>query len=224
MVYRFTHKSSNNAHGCQARLTALGHSAPGMTFDIDVWVQVDGISSAQFPVFINTPWTHIQTMPIPTSSCSTLFPGEGVPNGWVGRVDNSIQDLTNAIITPIDARETFENNKIIYSGTTWIGSPTETTWTSAIWQQNTFADVYAMCWGGSPTPNPPTTSWSLSGSTAINSDTQKYWIGSFFRFQGKCSERKAVTWYTDHIVHNNFTTPIADDSSNGPCAQGRFAN
>ncbi len=203
-----------------ARLTALGHSAPGTTFDIHVWVQVDAVSSAQFPVFINTPWIHNQTVPAATT-CTSLF-GAGW-NGWAGRVSNFLEDLTTATITPIDSRETFENDQKKFPNTTW-GPPSETTWSSIVWQGNTFSDAYAMCWQGTPAPTPPTVSWNGNGVTAISTDTQKYWIGSFNRFKGKCTERKVVTFYTDHVFQDTFTTPITNDGTNGPCAQGQFAN
>jgi len=35
-----------------AILKARGHSNPGPGFDIHVWVMVDGVSSAQFPVYL----------------------------------------------------------------------------------------------------------------------------------------------------------------------------
>lgn len=144
--------------------------------------------------------------------------------GWVGRVDNSVQDLTGSTITPIDARETFENQVNIYPGSNWPNLQ-ETAWSSAIWLQNIFVDTYAMCWAGNPAMViPNTTPWSLTGFTQINTNTQKYWLGSFFRFQGKCTQRKAIAWYTDHITHYNFTTPITNDTGSGPCAQGQFAN
>jgi hypothetical protein len=78
--------------------------------------------------------------------------------------------------------------------------------------------------GGSPAPIPPTVSWNGSGGTTILSNTQKYWLGSLNRFQGKCTQRMADTWYTNRITLGSITTPITDDSSAGPCAQGKFAN
>ncbi len=130
-----------------ARLTAIGHSAQGSTYDINIWVTVDGVSSANFPVFINTPWTQSRTGPSPTTTCAALF-GLGVPNGWVGRVTNRVQDLTGSHdIIPIDATETFENEKLIYQGTDW-GGLGEAKWPANTWQGNTFIDTYAMCWGG----------------------------------------------------------------------------
>lgn len=198
-----------------ATLTALGHSSAGTTYDINIWVTVDGVQSANFPVYINTPWTQSHTGPTASTTCTALF-GLGTPNGWVGQVTNSLTDLAGNQVIPIDARETFENDKALYTGENW-GVSSEASWPATDWSSNSFVDTYAMCWGGSPAPTPATTSWNTSGTTAINSDTQKYWMGSTSRFQGECSQRHALTWYTDHAVLSSVTTPVTTQST---CASG----
>jgi hypothetical protein len=199
-----------------ATLTALGHSSPGTTYDINVRVTVDGIQSAAFPVYINTPWTQSHTGPSSPATCSAIF-GLGYPNGWVGRVTNTVTDLAGNQIVPIDARETFENDKSLYTNEDWGPPSSEAKWPATDWVNNAFLDTYALCWGGSPAPTPPTVSWSTNGTTAINSDTQKYWLGSTTRFSGECTQRQWITWYTDHIVLTSVATQISDQSL---CAQG----
>jgi hypothetical protein len=78
-------------------------------------------------------------------------------------------------------------------------------------------DTYALCYANGPAPTPATTSWNTGGTTAINSDTQKYWIGSSNRFTGECSQLHPLTWYTDHAALTNVTTPVANQTT---CAQG----
>src|SRR5207245_602492 len=122
----------------------------------------------------------------------------------------------------IDAKESFEHDRVLYAGEDW-GPPSEGQWKADTdWQGNTFTDTYAMCWGGSPAPIPPTVTGNPNGNgAAINSDTQKYWMGSLTDFQGECSQRHAITWYTDHVILSNITTPITDPTV---CAQGQYAN
>ena len=74
-----------------AILEALGHSNPGPSFDINVWVKVNGVSSAMFPVYLNTPWVQSQTGPS-SATCVSFF-GLDYPNGWVGQVTNTVRDL-----------------------------------------------------------------------------------------------------------------------------------
>jgi hypothetical protein len=209
-----------------ARLTALAPSSHGTTYDIQVFATVDGVQSAAFPVFINTPYEQGQTLPAPFSSCAALFPFDGVPNGWVARRDNSVYDLTGSLIVPINVRETFENNKVPQGTFTSWGLPKEAAWSWAVWDQHRWFDTFAMCWGGSPPPIPPTTSWSLSGNTIINTQTQQYWVGTpeFRGFEGKCTERAATNWYTDHITRTNIVTLLLDPPTSGPCAAGQYAN
>ena len=199
-----------------ATLAATGHSGVGTAYDIHITVTVDGVSSSKVPVFINTPWAQSHTGPSPTYTCTQLF-GLGFPNGWAGLVTNTVTSLTGGQLVPITSRETFENNKPLYSGEDW-GVQGEATWNPSGWAGHSFVDTYAMCWGGSPSPIPPTVSWNPNGTTKINSDTQKYWIGSPARFVGECSQRHSLTWYTDHVVLGSVTTPISDQST---CAQGQ---
>lgn len=214
----------NGAAG--ATLISLGHSAPGVNFDIHIWVTVDGVQSAQFPVYINTPWQQSQTDPSPFDANGNMLTCAGnidarYPNGWVGRVANQVTDLTGALLFPIDARETFENDQALFAGEDW-GIQQEATWAANQWQNNTFFDTFAMCWSNVGPPTPQTVAWG-NGNTAISSDTQKYWMGSFSRFNGECSQRQADTWYTDHIAIGNISTPVPLINPY-PCAQGQFAN
>lgn len=103
-----------------AQLFSLGHSAPGTNFDIHIWVTVDGVQSAQFPVFINAPWQQSQTDPSPFDSNGNMLTCAGninaqFPNGWVGQTTNQITDLTGALLIPIDVRETFENDQPLFN-------------------------------------------------------------------------------------------------------------
>jgi hypothetical protein len=205
--------SPNGSSG--ATLTSTGHSGAGTTYDIHITVSVDGVSSTSFPVFINTPWTQSHTGPSATT-CTALF-GSGW-TGWAGQVTNTVTDLTGTQLVPITSRETFENDKVLYAGENW-GTNSEATWAPSSWTGHSFVDTYAMCWFSSGTPpTPPTVPWNPNGTTKINSDTQKYWIGSGARFSGECSQRHAITWYTDHATLGSVTTPISDQST---CAPGR---
>ena len=110
---------------------------------------------------------------------------------------------------------------MLYTGENW-GAPGIGTWPATDWQGNTWLDTYALCWGGTPAPTPPTTVWNPNGGgAAINSDTQKYWMGTLSTFTGACTQRHAITWYTDHAALSNITTPITTPST---CAMGQFAN
>ena len=208
-----------------AQLFSLGHSAPETNFDIHIWVRVDGVQSAQFPVFINAPWQQSQTDPSPFDSNGNMLTCAGninaqFPNGWVGQTANQITDLTGALLIPIDVRETFENDQPLFNMEDW-GLPPEGTWFVPSWQNNTFFDTFAMCWSGAP-PTPPTVPWGSGNSTPIDSYTQKYWVGSSSRFNGECSQRQEGISYDDHIAIVNITTvPFINPS---PCAQGQFAN
>lgn len=202
-----------------AQLQSIGNSSPGTTFDIHVWATVDGMQSNIFPVFINRPWVQTQTTPSGYGSCASTIDAN-YPNGWVGRVQNSLTDLTGNALLPLTARETFENSTSLYSGQNWTSSPlTEALWSSTDWTGNSFFDTYAMCWASGAVP--PTVSWNASGGTAIYSNTQKYWVGSYSRFAGACTQRQALTWYTNHISIGNKTTPISNPSV---CMAGQFAN
>lgn len=203
-----------------ATLSAVGHSAPGTTYDIHVSVTVDGIQSAPFPVFINTPWTQSHTGPSPTATCASIW-GLSYPNGWVGQVTNTIRDLPGYVVTPLDVRETFENDIVKYTGEDW-GIPAEANWPADpakhSWSGNTFVDTYLMCWNPQGVAIPPTVSWNPNGGTLINTDTQKYWTGSLTGFHGECSQRHSISWYTNHIALGSVTTPISDQST---CLPGK---
>jgi hypothetical protein len=200
-----------------ALLTATGHSRPGGGYDINVWVTVDGVRSADFPVFINTPWTLSAAPPVP-SRC--IF--ANTPNGWQASVQYTATDLTGGGLVPIDTRETAENYKSLFAGENW-GSPAEASWQPGGWNGFAqFTDTLAACWGGNPPPNPPTVQWNPGGNTQIDSYTQKFWLGgSYQRFVGECPIRQAVTFFTDHFTYTFVTTPITIPFD---CAQGQYAN
>jgi hypothetical protein len=202
-----------------ATLISLGHSSPvSKTFDINVFVTVDGLTSSPFPVYINTPWTQSASAPNP-SACNYV----GATNGYLAAFIQTITDLTGTQLIPIDMRETFENY-VPKPPDDW-GLPPEATWAVADWSpppNSTFTDTAVLCWGGNPAPMPPTAPWNPNGGTQFDSFTQKFWAGSpNQRFQGECTVRQAINEYTNHISFSNVTTPV---SNQGDCAQGQFAN
>ncbi len=205
-----------------ALLQSVGPSSPGNTFDIRVWAAVDGVQSNLFPVFINRPWVQSQVGPSNPGTCAATI-SANYPNGWVGRVQNSLTDLTGNAITPLVARETFENSKGLYTNENWTSTQLqEAAWSSMEWTGSSFFDTYALCWAGSANlVIPNTVAWNPNGGTAIYWNTQKYWVGSYSRFVGACTERQALTWYTNHLTIGNKTTPISTPSV---CNPGQFAN
>jgi hypothetical protein len=126
-----------------ATLTALGHSAPGAGFDIHIQVTVDGVASAQFPVYIDTAYTQSGTSPSPTT-CNYV----GATNGWQASVAYGVTGINGVTLVPLDVRETFENYVIKYTGDNW-GVFAEATWVASDWTgSNTFVDTVVFCWGG----------------------------------------------------------------------------
>jgi len=207
-----------NASGSSgATLVALGHSAPGAGFDIHIQVTVDGVASAQFPVYIDTAYTQSGTAPSPSSCPFTDF-----PNGWYATVAYGATGINGATLIPLDVRETFENYLVKYTDENW-GVFAEATWTAADWTaSNTFVDTILFCWGGPPADTVPNTvTWSTSGTTLIDTETQKFWFGSGTRFVGECGLVHARYEYTDHFADTNLTTPVTSQSA---CAQGQFVN
>ncbi|HLH41900.1 MAG TPA: hypothetical protein VKV74_02850 [Bryobacteraceae bacterium] len=69
-------------------LTALGHSSPGTNYDIHVTAVVDGVSSAPFPVYINTPW--VQSGGSPSSVGCFYYPET---QGWQVTVNYTVTNL-----------------------------------------------------------------------------------------------------------------------------------
>lgn len=139
---------------------------------------------------------------------------------------NSLTDLTGNTITPIPTRETFENSKSLYPGENWTSSPlVEATWSTLDWVGNSYFDTYALCYATPVPPQvapvPPTVPWNPAGGTAISSNTQKYWIGSYSRFQGACTQRQTITWFTNHTVLSSKTTPITNAAV---CNIGQYSN
>lgn len=202
-----------------ATLSSLGPSGAGTGFDINIWVTVDGVQSANFPVLISTPWTHSTASPTSVTCASIL--GTGYV-GYVGQFANSATDVDGVQIIPIDVNEAWENDKPLYTGENW-GSAANGSWPATDWSGNTYVDSYLLCYNPSiQTATPTPLSWNTSGTTTVNSDTQKYFFGSRTAFTGECTERKAVTWYRDHVAFSNITTPVTTQSS---CASGSgFAN
>jgi hypothetical protein len=201
-----------------ATLISLGHSNPGNSFDIFVFVTVDGLTSSPFPVYINTPWIQMASAPSP-GACFFA----GATNGWTATITETITDLTGTQLIPIDVHETWENLIPKYPGDDWpiFG---EGTWYVRNWTpppQSTFVDSIGFCWGGTPQPIPQTVAWNPNGGAQIDSVTQKFWAGSDQRFQGECTLRQAVNDYTNHFSYSNGTTPV---SNQGICAQGQNAN
>lgn len=86
----------------------MGHSNPGATYDINLWVTVDGVRSANFRVFLNTPWTQSGSAPSP-SGCNDV----GATSGWQVTITYQETDLTRAEIIPIDANETWRTTRLI---------------------------------------------------------------------------------------------------------------
>ena len=200
-----------------AQLTALDHSAAGTSYDINISVSVDGVSSANFPVFIDTAWA--QTHSAPSSvGCPAVF-GAGW-NGWAGKVANQVGELTGTFnLTPIDATESFEHLRALYTTPieNW-GALSATNWPVAAWSSNTFYDTYTVCWSGTSNPyTPAVVNWGTGTTTPVLSSTQKYWIGSLTSFQGQCSQRHDVTFNTNGPALSSVTTPV---SSQGDCATG----
>jgi len=217
------------ANGLSAILTAQGPSntiAQGQaTYNIHIYVTENGVQSAPFPVYINTPFSFAITSSgqycNSNGDCDCKAAGL---NGYTGYItasyDQGYDILGNALV-PIDFHETIENQQFVAPG--WkgkVGSPTASGWAATQWQPgNLWIDFYTLC--GTGVLNPPATS-SGNGTTAGFTETQKFWIGTTTtNFTGSCIDRNATTFYTDHGASSNLQTPGIPASI---CNQGQFAN
>jgi hypothetical protein len=208
-----------------ATLIALGASDFQAGYDIHVWVTVDGLSSNQLPVFINTPST--MTTSGPSQFCNALgcdclargYPVNGI--GYVALITHGVADRIGNILTPIDLNESLEHQQF-FGG--WIGQvpPVATPWNVFQWNpNNTISDYLSACSLEGSSPNPPPTAFGLNGTVPILNETQKFWIGSQTHFHGVCVQRGVLTLYTDHGAVSPYYTPILSPAD---CNEGNVIN
>ena len=209
--------------GLSAVLTALRSSdttRPGSfptpsSYNIHITAVYDGVSSAGFPVYLNTPFAMTTSASQYCSggvcSCDAFFPREG-DHGYITLNVSSVQDILGETLVPIRLNESLENQHFVAAG--WVGSgfPVAGKWTpaggsgAAPWQSNnTFNDYFYICTTNT-TRTPPITSYG-SGTTAIFTETQKFWIGTTTAFSGVCAQRGLVTLYTDHGGNSSVIVP-----------------
>ncbi len=191
-----------------ANLISLAPSAPYEGFDIHIWVTVDGVASNQFPVLVNAPQNESNSGPYEaTDNCAILTFGY-LQYGYVGSVTYSVFDINGAAIIPIDTSETLENYTPSPS-VNWEPSVAYT-WPPSQWSTgNTYVDTYCSCWEPGGDANPEAVDWNTSGTTVVQTYTQKWWVGAqSSNFTGYCSERNKLTFYLDHSANSIVTSPV----------------
>lgn len=138
---------------------------------------MDGVPTANLPVYIDTPVSITYTSPANQSGGCPAF---GYPNdtGYVTIVTNSVNDLTGmTTLTQIDTHETLENIQHLQPGSNW-GTPAAGYWGAGMgWATNTtFFDYLWIC-GPSTGGIPQQVNYDPSSSTPGLNETQKMWVG-----------------------------------------------
>jgi len=222
--------NTNPTTGPNVTVTALAPSAyGGYNPDIQVQISTDGLPSAPFPLFINTPYTML-TGAGTYGTCTDI--GMAEP-GYHNSVQHGLADLAGASLVWITTTESLENDHYVVGGmynasnSNWAASPSNpSTWCpvgksgcSLFWDTNTsFSDFTAVC-GPSPIPN--ASSYNPNGTNPVDNLTQKFWVGSAAGFSGECPQEDVLTYYTDHGSVSGIVTPVTNQSQ---CASGNVIN
>jgi len=203
-----------------ATLTALAPSTHTSS-DINVWATVDGVQTANLPIYINTPYSvsnggAVNQASSPTVSCVA----RGYSVGYTTIVTNTITDRTGVIaLTKIDLNETLEH-QIDAPGGNWP-FPTAGAWpvSSVAWTTNTnYIDYLAICATGTEGYSPALANYNTSTTTLGFSETQKFWIGSTSAYTGECAQINDTQLNTSYPVQTQQTTPGSTPTQQAACA------
>jgi hypothetical protein len=200
-------KVSIQPNGTNAIIRSLGASGANAGFDIHVTVTVDGVASSPYGLLINTPTSLSGSGPSPFSSCNQ----EGLSNpGYVEAINYRILDLVGNTLAPIATNESLEH-QINVNGSNYF-TPPQGPPGAAIWSpgrnwnaDNTFTDQFGACGFGFS----PAAEFQGNSGTETASETQKFWIGTSFHFQGVCVQHGAVDFFTDHVTVGALTPVVS---------------
>jgi hypothetical protein len=196
-----------------ATMQSISASTPGV-YDITVWATVGGVASNSISIYIDKPsfQTNTGNGLVSAGACPTGT------HGYLGSQTYWFYDINGGALDPgIDTAETLENWK---TTSNW-GTPSQVVWTPAYWSDNTIIDYVGFCPENGEGEGPMAQTWNSSGTSLVATITQKFWFGdSDNDFEGYCTQEDKLTWYTDHSVISNITSPVSQAS----CDSGQYIN